>query len=219
MPINTPTHKHYKAITNEASVNPKNRFNKNNIEWVEDLTYRGTSNKAFFIKLPVTMTLKPPGCKKMHFIKYFPGPDEEYITHIDAGIFYSTVYPRYEHVAEALIENNAQLIQWPVLDEAHKQHFVKIWGKHIVEDLINLNWWRIHNNKDDHYLTTPKPRPKDVGKLENESVLSFIEEAERTTVEISCLNDDMQRLLTSLTYDCPQIYVTKKQEYEQATSN
>ena len=204
-----PPYRYYKAITPEASVNTKNRFDKNKIKWVEDITYKNTGNKAYFLQIPYEQTYKPAGCKRMYFIQYYPGPNQEFVSDADAAMFYTMIYPRYEHVAQQIIHHGKSLIPWRKLDEQAKQNFVAIWGKVILSHIYVMNDWKTN------YTDRPtglEPRNKYVkASIEDENVQQFLSDdsnkvSERVTLQISCSKEDIPFITSALSFESPTIY-------------
>lgn len=208
------THRYFKAITPELNVNTKARFDKNNIEWIEDITYANTPNKGYFLKIPVEQTAIPPGCKKMYFIPQYPGPNEEYISGDDAAMFYSLVYPRYRHVAKHLIDNNGELKKWSALTEQHRQHFTKVWGAEILQNSIALLTWKATPPKNSYGTNKStvreslKPRPKTLCSIEDEHIEWFtLDEPNRVSILISCNNSYLDLLVANIAFENPEAYV------------
>lgn len=212
--IPAPKYQYFKAITPEAVVNTKNRFDKNQIEWIEDITYRNTGNLAYLLKIPANITNKPPGCKRMYFIKYYPGPNEECIPDAEAAIFYTTIYPRYEHVVKHILDNSASLIPWNTLDESHRQHFTKIWGNIILDNLNMLNTWKIQNQNTTNNLLYK--RPINITSVEDEHLELFTSNDDthsRINLEINCDKKDLKQIANALSFTSPNIYITNYNNY------
>ena len=206
----TPEYKYFKAVTPEALVNTKTRFDKNGIEWVEDISYRNTGNHAYFLKIPIQQVAKPAGCKRMYFIKYYPGPNDEFVSDSDAAMFYTMMYPRYEHIAKNIIENNNSIIPWDALLEPAKQHFTRTWGKIILTNIYTMTQWKLapSNTRRPHELN---PRPN-VCSIEDECITKFIvapgtkQAAERVRITISCDKKDVTSITSALSFESPTIY-------------
>ena len=207
----TTTQYHYfKAVTPEVAVNTKTRFDKNNIEWVEDITYRNTGNHAYFLKIPIAQTTKPSGCKRMYFIKHYPGPEEEFIADADAAMFYTMLYPRYAHIAQKITKDNTSLIPWNSLTEVSKQHFTRIWGKIILSNIYTITKWKLATNNQ-RRAQELHPRPL-IGTTEQEKLEQFMrvdpdgDTPSRATITISCDRNDIQAIASALAFESPTIY-------------
>ena len=206
-------YQYYKAVTPESVVNTKTRFDKNKIEWVEDITYRNTGNHAFFLKIPIEQTTKPTGCKRMYFAKHYPGPQEEFITDADAAMFYTMVYPRYEHIARKIIQDKTSILPWNKLTETAKQNFTRIWGKIILSNVYTVAQWKFNSN-DQRKINDLHMRPSttSIGTIKQENIEQYMcnddnkDTPSRTTITISCDTRDVQAITYALSFESSTIY-------------
>ncbi len=205
-------YQYFKAVTPESVVNTKTRFDKNKIEWVEDITYRNTGNHAFFLKIPIEQTTKPAGCKRMYFVKHYPGPQEEFIADTDAAMFYTMVYPRYEHIAHKITQDKTSILPWNRLDETAKQNFTRIWGKIILSNIYTVAQWKFNSN-DRRKINDLYTRPSitSIGTQEQENIAQFMcqedkDTPSRATIIISCDTRDVQAITSALSFESPTIY-------------
>ena len=212
--IKEPEYHYFKALTNEYTVNPKVRFEKNNIDWTEDISYRLSGNKAYYLKIPINTTTKPKGCKKMYFLKYYPGPNEECILDADAAIFYMTEFPRIKEVADTLIQTGKDLKSWKDLSEGERQYFAHILGKCINDstcliaqlDRSSIN--RVVVATTSEFTQYPEKTPM----IDMET---FLEEVpNRTTLTINCSKTDIHNIQMDLLFKSPTTYITTPHQKE-----
>lgn len=212
--IKDPEHHYFKALTNEYVVNTKLRFEKNNIDWTEDISYRLSGNKVYYLKIPINMTTKPKGCKKMYFMKYYPGPNEECILDTDATIFYTTEFPRIKEIADTLIQTGKDLKSWDTLSEGERQYFVHTLGNSITATTCIESQLQRHNINSIPPATISefKPYPEEVPMLNMEPFLES--EPSRLTLTINCSKDDLYNIQMDLLFKSPTSYITTPYQKE-----
>ena len=206
MPIPTATAKYYKTVTSETSVNPKTRFEANNIKWTEDITYAGTYIRVFYLETPLSLERKPAGCKKMHWIKYFNSKDGDIVPYTEAGVFYSTTYPRYEHVAQYLTSSERTLTNWSVLNEDKKQYFCQLWGKEILESIFKETRMpsTVHADTDTVLKSRPNHLPSSISE---EYLEEYTVPVARRTLTINTSLEQLDTLKRQLIYYTPDTYI------------